>query len=135
MTPGPVVAELLRDGKVVLKLENPEPITERPFREDNSMVCMSTEFGHHWQADFGNAPPLLWSEYGEADNDGLSNWFEMYWFGRFGDLSTATGAEPEDDPDGDGATNLDEHRAQTAPTLPAPPGVPGRDALENRLDD
>ncbi|MBT4821363.1 MAG: hypothetical protein HON70_36980, partial [Lentisphaerae bacterium] len=68
VTPGPVVAELLRDGKVVLNLANPEPVTERPFREDNSMVCMSTEFRHHWQADFGKAPPLLWSEYGDTDN-------------------------------------------------------------------
>jgi hypothetical protein len=37
---------------------------------------------------------LRWSEYGDLDRDGLPNWFEMYWFGRFGDLATATNVEP-----------------------------------------
>lgn len=119
VTPGPVAAELVRDGGTVLRLESPEPVTDRPFREDNSMVCISTECGRHWQADFPDAPEFLWSEYGDADGDGLPNWFEMYWFGRFGDPSTATSAEPEADPDGDGATNLEEWRAQTDPTDPA----------------
>ena len=43
LTPGPVVAELLRDGQVLTRLESPEPITDRPFREQNGMTCFSTE--------------------------------------------------------------------------------------------
>ena len=95
VTPGPVSAELLRGGKVVLTLAHPEPITDRPFREDNAMTCYSTEFMRHWKADFADAKPLLWSEYGDATGDGLPNWFKMYWFGKFGDMSSATVADPQ----------------------------------------
>ncbi|HEY3376353.1 MAG TPA: endo-1,3-alpha-glucanase family glycosylhydrolase [Armatimonadota bacterium] len=95
VTPGPVVAEVYRGGKLALRLENPDPISERPFREDNSMDCYSTEYARHWQADFGEAKPFLWSEYGDVDGDGLPNWFEMYWFGKFGDMSTAGNADPK----------------------------------------
>jgi len=95
VTPGPVAAELRRDGALVLKLESPEPITDRPFREDNALTCFSTEFARHWRADFGEAKPLLWSEYGDPDGSGLPNWFKMYWFGKFGDLTTATGVDPK----------------------------------------
>ncbi|MBI2190620.1 MAG: hypothetical protein HYU36_01385 [Planctomycetes bacterium] len=147
VTPGPVAAELLRDGNVVFRVESPEPITDRPFREDNGMVCYSSEFLRHWKADFGETPPLHYSEYGDLDGDGLPNWFEMYWFSkergfrpraadpdeaideeiegqaekpqftRWLDFSTATYAEPKADPDGDGKTNLEEYLGQTDPTL------------------
>jgi len=51
-------------------------------------------------------------------HDGLPNWFEMYWFGKFLDYSTATAADANADPDGDGKTNIKEWRAQTDPTKP-----------------
>ena len=121
VTPGPVVAELVRDGKVTLRIESPEPVTDRPFREDNGMVGYSTEFNRHWKADFGDAKPFLWSEYGDVNNNGLPNWFEMYWFGKFGDMSTAACADPNADPDGDGRTNLQEYLDQTDPTQPPIP--------------
>lgn len=79
---GEVIAEVVRDGKVAVHIQSPEPITDRPFREDNAMVCFSTEFERHWKADFGDKPPLLYSEYGDLNNDGLPNWFKMYWFTR-----------------------------------------------------
>ncbi|MFW6107394.1 MAG: endo-1,3-alpha-glucanase family glycosylhydrolase [bacterium] len=123
LEPGPVAVELVRDGEVAIRLECPEPVTDRPFRQDNGMTCISTEFLRHWRADFGEAEPFLYSEYGDADGDGLPNWFEMLWFGTFGDFSTATDAHPEDDPDGDGRTNLEEYLAQTDPTQ-APPRKP-----------
>ena len=151
VTPGPVIVEVVRDGKVVLRLESPEPITDRPFRQDCGAVCWSTEEERHWQADFGAGKPLfVYSEYGDADGDGLPNWFEMYWFSkergfkpivpadagdmldvpkeypvtRWPDLSTQTLVAPKADPDGDGRANLDEYQARTDPTVPAPPAAP-----------
>ncbi len=124
ITPGPLIAELLRDGKVVTRLEAPEPITDRPFREQNGMTCFSTEFERHWKADFGNTKPLLRGEYADDDGDGLPNWFEMYWFGKFLDYSTATAAKPDADPDGDGRTNLQEYLDQTDPTTQDTAGAP-----------
>lgn len=112
---GPVVAELTRSGKVDVRLESPEPITTMPFRTDNGTVCFSTEFERHWRADFGDTPPFLYSEYGDVDRDGLPNWFEMYWFGKFLDPRTAASAEPEGDPDGNGITNLQAFLAQQPP--------------------
>jgi hypothetical protein len=151
VTAGPVVAEVVRDGRVAVRLESPEPITDRPFREDNAMVCFSTEFERHWKADFGDVPPLLYSEYGDADGDGLPNWFEMYWFSkdrgfkpavsdnpdelldgpkhhpvtRWLDLATATLVDPKSDADGDGRSNLEEYLGRTDPTVPESKPGPG----------
>ena len=94
LSAGPVVAEIVRKGHVDARLESPEPITDRPFREQNGMTCYSTEFMRHWKADFGDAKPWLHGEYADADHNGLPNWFEMYWFGKFLDYSTATGHDP-----------------------------------------
>lgn len=94
VTPGALSAELYRKNKKVLSLLAPEPITDKPFREDNSMAAYSTEYERLWHEDFGDKPIYMWNEYGDTDNDGLPNWFEMYWFGKFGDLSTATKADP-----------------------------------------
>jgi hypothetical protein len=120
-TPGPVVVETVRDGKIVGKLESNDPITDKPFRMDTTVVGDCTDFMMHWKADFGDAKPFIYSEYGDADHDGLPNWFEMFWFGKFNDWPTATTSKPDADPDNDGKTNLEEFNAQTDPTLPAPP--------------
>ena len=119
LTVGPVSAELLREGKVVMRLDSPEPITDRPFREQNSMVCFSSEFMRNWKADFGDAKPNLRAEYADDDNDGLPNWFEMYWYGKFLDYSTATAAKPDEDPHHTGKTNLQHYLQQSDPTKPA----------------
>ncbi len=124
LTPGAVTAELVRDGKVVVRLEHPEPITDRPFRQDIGKTCISTEFARHWTLDFGDIEPFHYSEYGDADGDGLPNWFEMYYFGKFGQMATATDADPDADPDRDGKSNLAEYRERTDPTLPPPPDSP-----------
>ncbi len=149
---GEVIAEVVRDGKVAVRLQSPEPITDRPFREDNAMVCFSTEFERHWKADFGDKPPLLYSEYGDLDNDGMPNWFEMYWFSRerkfkpaesddvlpdntkhpvtkWLDMSTATLVDPNADPDRDGKSNLQEYREKTDPTTAAAGKTPDRGGL------
>jgi hypothetical protein len=122
VTPGPVWVELLRRTwygrqQVVLNLESPDPITDRPFRQLKSQAAISTEFENHWKADFGDALMVRRGEYGDDDDDGLPNWFEMYWFGKYMDYSTATAARPDDDSDGDGKTNLQEYNKQTDPTL------------------
>jgi len=144
ITPGPVIVEVVRGGKVVLRVESPEPITDRPFRQDCGAVCWSTEEERHWKADFGDRPMFVYSEYGDADKDGLPNWFEMYWFSkergfkpvvitdpvkllespkenpvtRWPDISTQTLVEPDADPDDDGKTNLEEYQNRTDPTVP-----------------
>jgi hypothetical protein len=143
LTVGPVVAEVVRDGKVVSRITSPEPITDRPFRESNGIIAYSTEFMRHWQADFGDAEPFLYGEYADDDGDGLPNWFEMYWFTeergfrseadegdigldaeepavtRWLDIKTMTAIAPDADPDGDGKTNLEEYHERTDPTVPA----------------
>ncbi len=116
VTPGPVSAEVLRNGKVVLTLVHPEPITDRPFREDNAMTCYSTVFMRYWKEDFGDAKPLLWSEYGDADGSGLPNWFKMYWFGKYDDMSTAMGVDAKALAPS-GKTLLQEYLDQMDPTV------------------
>ena len=54
LTPGPVSAELTRRNwlglpRVELRLESPEPITDKPYREQNGMTCFDTEFLRHWR--------------------------------------------------------------------------------------
>lgn len=117
---GKVAAVLSRNNKEIISLTAPERVTDKPFRPDNSMVCFSSEYETNWKLDFPGLQPFHYSEYGDDDKDGLPNWFEMYWFGKFLDFSTENVAKPEDDPDRDGLTNLQEYMAQTNPTKPEP---------------
>ena len=119
VTAGPVAVELYRGGKRVLKLTSPEPVTDRPFREDNGLVCFSTEEDRHWQADFKDAKPFQWSEYGDVNNNGLPNWFEMYWYGKFGDISTANACPNPDAKAVNGQTLLECYRNRLDPTAKA----------------
>lgn len=66
---------------------------------------------------FGEVPPdpLTRGLYADNDGDGLPNWFEMYWFGKFLDWSTATVAEPDTIGAG-GKTLLQHYHDQTDPT-------------------
>jgi hypothetical protein len=126
LTPGPVTVELLRDGKVLKRLEHPEPVSDRPFRQDTGKTCWSTEEESNWRKDFGDKTPMfVYSEYGDIDKDGLPNWFEMFWFGKFGDMSTA-GCCPDAkaDPGRTGKTLLQHYLDQTDPTKGAAPSQP-----------
>ncbi|MDO4575934.1 MAG: endo-1,3-alpha-glucanase family glycosylhydrolase [Planctomycetia bacterium] len=118
---GPVSARLLRKGQTVLTVAAPEHVTDNPLRRDVSMVCFSSHFDAEWKKDFPQSPPLHYSEYGDLDADGLPNFWEMYWFGTFPRLETATAALPHDDPDNDGFSNLQEYQNQTNPTVPQTP--------------
>ncbi|MFC3197725.1 endo-1,3-alpha-glucanase family glycosylhydrolase [Parapedobacter deserti] len=117
---GAVSVEVLREQKVVKLLQCPEPITSMIFRQQATPTTFTTEYEKHWKADFGDSPVVINSWYGDQDNDGLPNWFEMLWFGTYGDFSTATGASPDDDPDQDGFTNLQEYQNRTDPTCKDP---------------
>jgi hypothetical protein len=140
VTPGPIVVEIVRAGRVETRLEHPDPVTDRPCQFNGGINAFSTEFMRHWRADFGDADPapVLRSLYRDEDGDGLPNWFEMYWFGKKGDWSTVTQAEPRRDPDRDGLTNLQEYLGQTDPTLEElkPPGsVEASDLLDDKGED
>jgi len=123
-TAGAVAVELVRNDDIIMRLESPERISDRPYRTDLGLVGFSSECETHWRADFGDTPMLNTSEYGDADDDGLPNWFEMYWFGEFLDWSTATRADPAADPDEDGRDNHQEYLDQTDPTKPEKSGHP-----------
>jgi hypothetical protein len=91
-------------------------VSDRPFRQDTGKVGVSTEDRSLWAEDFGKDEPFFdYSEYGDADGDGLPNWFEMLWYGKFGIMKTATGASPNAGSGRSGKTNLEHYRDQTNP--------------------
>jgi hypothetical protein len=51
--PGKVWAEMRRRGEVVLRLDSPQPIVERPLRTDRTTYSISTERESYLQALFG----------------------------------------------------------------------------------
>jgi len=116
--PGTVRVEVRRNGSIDLELEAPEIITDRPFRVFNTIYTFSTECVNHWNIDFPGEPFLAYSEYGDADGNGLPNWFEMYWFGKWLDFETQTGVNPNASAAGDGISNLEKYLAQQNPLVP-----------------
>jgi hypothetical protein len=115
LSAGPVSAQVVRNGKITLQVDSPDPISDKPWREANGMVCYSSEYERQWKLDFPDIPVQTYAEYGDTDSDGLPNWFEMFWFGKLGDFNTDTVADPQADPDGDGLTNLQEYQQQINP--------------------
>ena len=126
---GPVVvhAERVVHGQTsrVLEMNAPEVVSKRGWREDHSMVCWSSNAGREWKKDFPNDPMPILAENADDDGDGLPNWFEMLYFGRFPDVSTACGARPNDDYDCDGLSNIEEFRLGTDPKVKDTPYLPG----------
>lgn len=122
---GKVSVRVVRDGSVVCGFTAPEEVSDRRWREDPTMQAYGSNFVQEWRKDFPGTEPPAYSENGDADGDGLPNWFEMVYFGRWPRMETATVADPCADPDGDGATNLKEYRRGTDPTKPDTPYAPG----------
>jgi hypothetical protein len=136
-TPGPLVAELKRGGKTVAALTAKEPISALPFRAQHSLAGYSTQDEAYWKEDFkGNTEPMV-AYYGDVDGDGLPNWFEMFYFGKLGDFTTATAADPEAKVPGTNLTVRQAYLKQANPlTAPVPPS-PGTkwDLLANPVTD
>ncbi|MGI5869982.1 MAG: endo-1,3-alpha-glucanase family glycosylhydrolase [Kiritimatiellia bacterium] len=138
--PGPVVIRVRRGTplKTVCEIKAPEVISAKRWREDPTIVGYGTGHDEEWAKDFPGIKPEHYSENGDVDGDGLPNWFEMVYFGKFPQMHTATVADPKADPDGDGWTNLEEYENDTDPTFPDKPYPKGhvwdsRDAAKKPL--
>lgn len=101
----------------VCRVEAPEWVSRVRWREDLSAVCWGSTFDDEWRHEFPGTEPPRYSENGDMDGDGLPNWFEMVYFGRFPHMETASCADPSADPDGDGRSNLREYRSRTNPLV------------------
>jgi len=115
LTPGPVAAVVARGGTIVAQVQSHEPITDKPFRMDNTLQCASSEDERFWNEDFPGVPYPRVSEYGDEDGDGLPNWFQSYWFAKRTNAANATPADPKEDANADGRTNLQNYQDQTDP--------------------
>lgn len=126
---GEAGADLWREGRVearvrlasgqVVRATGWESITHRPFRQDTTLVGVSSRCNERWLQDVPTRrmQNFSHSEYSDADGDGLPNWFEMFYFGR-GWINPAeqTGADPDGDENRDGRTNLEHYLTGTNPT-------------------
>lgn len=122
------VEAILKRGlfhRTVLAVTVPEAVSDKPWREDFTQVAYGSNFASDWAEDFGDIPPLSYSEYGDIDGDGLPNWFEMLHEGQFPFMDTATNMSASADPDEDGFTNLQEFQNQTNPVVPETPYAVG----------
>lgn len=74
MEPGPVTAEVSRDGEVVAALKTPEWITVDPYRTDRLTYSFSSEFDRIYSRIYGDDAPRHTSmEYAEIE-EGFPQW-------------------------------------------------------------
>lgn len=128
--PGKVAVTVTRRNwlfanREVCRLDCPEEIGAYKWRESNVMATWSSTYDEEWELDFPGVKPLHYSENGDVDGDGLPNWFEMVYFGKYPFMETAGIADPLADPDGDGFTNIEEYRNETDPNIKDVPYAKG----------
>ena len=114
---GAIRVKVARKGRVALDWTCPETVAADAWREDMTLAAYGTNYDAEWRTDFPDAPPFVYAENADDDGDGLPNWWEMVYFGKFPLMSTATAADAKADPDGDGRTNLQEFRDRTNPLV------------------
>ena len=75
----------------------------------------------------------VYSEYGDVNHNGLPNWFEMLWFGKFGDMSTAGCCPDPNAMTPCGKTLLECYREQIDPTKELKPGSRSAEAARGKI--
>ncbi|HLS28386.1 MAG TPA: hypothetical protein VK041_07020 [Opitutales bacterium] len=115
---GNAVAQVVTKSGKTLRARGWEEFTHRPFREDSTLVGASSSCDENLEKEgqrygFGE---FYFSEYGDADRDGLPNWFEAFYFGR-GWLNPEEQkvAKSGGDENRDGMTNLEHYRERSHP--------------------
>ncbi len=114
---GEIRVKVIRGGTPVADWVCPEIVAANAWREDMTLAAYGTNDEEEWKRDFPNHPRYVYTENADDDGDGMPNWYEMVYFGKFPLASTATVANPNEDPDGDGRTNLQEYRDRTNPLV------------------
>lgn len=112
-----------REGKE-LSAVGWEEITDRPFRQDDTLVGACSRCDDLWSEDAPEEERVdfRFSEYGDVDQDGLPNWFEMLYFGAgWLQKEDQERAKPHGDENLDGKSNLEHYRQGTNPTYFAEP--------------
>lgn len=116
-----IAVRIYRDGKLDHKLISPERVTDRPFREDLIPWGWSSDCRKYYDMDFNkNFRPI--SYYSQRYNDGIPDWFRLFYFGS---TELPAGGLPHEDPDKDGIDNLHEYLLGENPTIPNPFYEPG----------
>ena len=86
-------------------------MTDRPWREDLLPWGWSSGCRAAYDRDFGKGfRPAM--NYAVRHNDGIEDWFRLYWWGT---TDLVPGAGADEDPDGDGLSNYEECRRRTNP--------------------
>lgn len=114
---GVIRVAVTRGATTALDWTCPETVAQEAWREDMTLAAYGSNYADEWAHDFPGTGPAVYTENADDDGDGLPNWFEMLYFGQFPRMSTATAADPDADPDGDGRTNLQEFRDRTNPLV------------------
>lgn len=117
---GRVTARVRTDSGRELEAAGWEEITWQPFRQDVTLVGASSRCDELWAQDMPNRSmrDFQFAEYGDADGDGLPNWFEMFYFGNgWMNLREQASANPEKDSNGDGISNRQHYLDGTNPVF------------------